>query len=59
MLAHWYQLLLRATAPEPEPQPENGPSGGPNWLRGYKAPFDYGQPKKRRGKRDEILFLTV
>lgn len=57
MLAHWYQLLLRVTAPEP--QPENGPSGGPNWTRGYKAPFDYSEPKKRRGKRDEILFLTA
>jgi len=57
MLAHWYQLLLRSAAIELKP--ENGPSGGPNWTRGYKAPFDYNQPQKIRSKRDELLFLTA
>ena len=57
MLAPWYLLLLRATTTEP--QPENGPSGGPNWTRGYKAPYDYSETNKRRGKRDEILYLTA
>ena len=38
-------------------QPENGPSGGASWLNGYVPAF--GVKPKRRGKRDELLFLTV
>ena len=53
-------LLLKTLVQRIEvapPQPENGPSGGANWLRGYK-PFDY-SPKRRRSKCDELLFLTA
>lgn len=50
-------LLLRRRAVVAPPVPENGPSGGANWLRGRRAPFDYSPRKQRRGKRDEILFI--
>lgn len=39
-------------------QPENGPSGGASWLNGYVPAFGM-RPKRRRNKRDELLFLTV
>lgn len=52
-------LLLRRRLTVAPPEPENGPSGGANWLRGRKAPFDYSPKRKRpRNKRDELLFLT-
>jgi hypothetical protein len=41
----------------PQP-PENGPSGGANWLRGYKPTHDYSS-KRRRGKRDELLICRA
>ena len=39
-------------------EPENGPSGGPNWLRGYRPAYDY-LPKRRRSKRDEVLICRA
>lgn len=49
-------LLARAEIVTP---PENGPTGGANWLRGYKPPFDYSPRKDRSGKKNELLFLTT
>jgi len=40
------------------PSPENGPSGGANWLRGYKPEHDY-SPKRRRNRRDELLICRA
>ena len=59
MIGHIYTLLLRPAA-APPPASSNGPSGGLTWLQGYTPKFDYRQPvkRRRRGKRDEILFLT-
>jgi hypothetical protein len=49
--------LIRRLDP-PAPPPENGPSGGANWLRGYKPAHDY-SPKRRRTKRDELLIVRA
>jgi len=57
MIGHFYKPILLRPAPA---VPSNGPSGGLAWLRGYKPKFDYSRPakKRRRGKRDELLFLS-
>ena len=51
-------LLALIARLDPPPEPENGPSGGANWLSGYKPKYDYSQ-KRRRNKRDELLFITA
>lgn len=39
------------------PIPQNGPSGGANWLAGYKIPFAPLPEKRTRKRRDEDLLL--
>lgn len=58
MLLLLRSLLQPAVEPPVEP-PVNGPSGGANWLAGYRAKFDHSPKKRRRNKRDDLLFIRA